>query len=400
MFSHIVLLIATPILTRIYSPTEFGILAVYNSFLNILSVIICLRFEIAIPLPKTDKTAAALLILSLISTFIITFLIAIIFFFFDEEINKITKNQLANIGWLLPVGVFFTGVFTSFQYWSIRKKEFSIIAKTRVIQAMSSSIFQIVFGLFHAVALGLVIGQVMKVSAGWFVLLRNFVKRDLQNFFQISWQEIIISFKDYDRFPKYSALEGIANVSAIQVPIILIAFYSLNENAGIVMLAMQLLMVPLALIGQSVSQVYLSEATDKYHQGDLRLFTHSIILKLIKISILPMIMIIFIAPIIVPLVFGDKWNKLGYVISWMVPWFFMQFITSPVSMCLHITSNSQLALKLHILGFVLRTMGVLCAAFYFNEFMIEVYAITGLLFYFIYLLVILHVLRDSSRLAL
>ncbi|HGI1102849.1 TPA: hypothetical protein ACJP3L_001699, partial [Streptococcus pyogenes] len=48
--SHIFILLATPILTRLYSPEEFGIFSIYLSILYSVSVIASLMYDQAIPL--------------------------------------------------------------------------------------------------------------------------------------------------------------------------------------------------------------------------------------------------------------------------------------------------------------------------------------------------------------
>ena len=60
--------LALPLLTRIYSPEEFSLLAIYVAMLTMLSVVACLRLEIAIPLPDNDNEAANLLGLALLSS--------------------------------------------------------------------------------------------------------------------------------------------------------------------------------------------------------------------------------------------------------------------------------------------------------------------------------------------
>lgn len=41
------MILATPILTRLYTPADFGVLAVYTSLLSV-SVVVCLRYELAL----------------------------------------------------------------------------------------------------------------------------------------------------------------------------------------------------------------------------------------------------------------------------------------------------------------------------------------------------------------
>ena len=54
----------SPILSRIYSPSDFGIFAAFSSVIAMISLIIGGRYEVAILLPKKDEDAANLFALS------------------------------------------------------------------------------------------------------------------------------------------------------------------------------------------------------------------------------------------------------------------------------------------------------------------------------------------------
>ena len=70
VFAHAITILALPFITRLYSPEDFSRLAVYTSLLGIFSVVACLRYEIAIPLPNNDDEAEQLLIISIINSFV------------------------------------------------------------------------------------------------------------------------------------------------------------------------------------------------------------------------------------------------------------------------------------------------------------------------------------------
>jgi len=53
----------SPIQTRLFSPEVFGELSVFTSITGIVGIIICLRYELAIVLPKDDDEGFALLLL-------------------------------------------------------------------------------------------------------------------------------------------------------------------------------------------------------------------------------------------------------------------------------------------------------------------------------------------------
>ena len=54
----------SPLLTRIYTPKEFGVLALFVSIAKIISVFSTGRYEPAIVLPKKDKEALNLMAIS------------------------------------------------------------------------------------------------------------------------------------------------------------------------------------------------------------------------------------------------------------------------------------------------------------------------------------------------
>jgi O-antigen/teichoic acid export membrane protein len=391
-----VALLALPFLTRIYTPEDFTVLATYAAILALLTVISCLRFEIAIPMPKEQEEAVHLLALSVISVISLALLTWLGVSIGEDWINKLTNQRLTGYLWLLPLGVFFSGLYSALQYWMTREKAFPLVAKTRITQAVSGATAQLGFGYAGITPLGLLLGQLLNSGAGIYGLLRFFLKEYKSLIFRINLKELRKTFKRYDRFPKYSTWEALTNSAGIQLPVLIIAILAAGAEAGFLMLAMRLLSAPMGLIGSSVAQVYLSEAAERYHHGELKSFTNRTIIMLAKVGFVPFILAGITAPFIVPFVFGQEWQRTGILISWMVPWFFMQFIASPISMSLHITNNQRVALVLQIVGLILRGGAVWGAAIYSAEWVGEIYAASGTVFYIIYIIVVYVIINKNS----
>lgn len=394
---QLIAILALPILTRLYGPEAFSVLAVYSSVLSLITVIACLRLEIAIPLPKSDRMAAALCVLAITSVIFFTLLTTVFIAIFPDIFNTLTDNKISHFLWLLPIGVLAIGLYNTLQYWSTRRKKFHLIAKTRITQSLSGTIIKLIVGIINSSwTAGLIIGQVISQGTGFISLSRSLLKNDWQLFKKIKPAYLKATLKKYKNFPKYSTLEAFANVGGIQIPIILIAYYSADAEAGYLMVAMQLLSAPMSLIGNSVAQVYLSEGAERHHHGELRKFTIKTIINLAKISFIPLFLIALLAPFLMPYFLGEDWQRTGKLISWMAPWFFMQFITSPVSMALHITGNQKIAFILQFTGLFLRVGLVLIAINFYNIYIGEYYAISGACFYFIYLYVVLKVISKPQ----
>lgn len=393
---QLIAILALPLLTRLYSPQEFSTLAIYTSILSLITVIACMRFEVAIPIPKLDLIAAALFVLSIISVLVITSIsVFIIIFLLKTDLDI---SSIESLIWFIPVGVLLVGVYNALQYWSTRNKKFALISKTRITQSLSGTSVKIGSGyMYSGSAIGLVIGQLLSQGAGFFSLLLSLIKNDLKTFKSLKFWHLKLAMKRYDKFPKYSTLEALANTAGYHVPILLIAYFMSGPEVGYLMMAIQLLLVPMGLLGSSVAQVYLTEGSLKFHNGNLKKFTYKTIMNLVKLFFLPLFFIGVFSPILVPYILGDNWVRTGMLISWMIPWFFMQFITSPISMALHITGNQKIAFLLQILGCILRVSCVFFAIKYMDAYVSEVYAISGFIFYSIYLFIVLLVLNSIEK---
>lgn len=397
-FAQGIAVLTLPILTRLYSPDDFALFAVYLSLLGILSVASCLRFEIAVPIPEEDSDAVHLVLLALMSNLVISILIGLIIWVFHTEIIVLLKQpDFSRLIWLVPIGIFFSGLYNALQYWATRKKQFPVIAKTRMVQSVSGVSVQIAMGALGFTVLGLVIGQIIKVSTGIQRLAINFWSEANIFIKKVSLQQLKQTFKKYDQFPKYSTFEALANSASIQLPVIIIAALAIGAEAGYLMLAMQIMAIPIRFIGGAVSQVYLAHAPEKYHLGQLSKYTSQCIWKLIKIGVIPLVVICISAPIIIPYIFGTEWQRTGEMMLWMLPWFILQFLVSPVSMSLHITGNQKIALMLQIMGLVMRAGGLWFLSIYTLNYVFEYYAISGFAFYTIYLFIVFLVIQMSDK---
>ena len=68
-----------PLLTRLYEPSDFALLAIYTSLIGLFVVVACGRFDLAIPLPESESDGLSLLILSLVIAAVFSFVLALIY---------------------------------------------------------------------------------------------------------------------------------------------------------------------------------------------------------------------------------------------------------------------------------------------------------------------------------
>ena len=142
--SQVLSIVAAPLLTRLYTPDDFGIVVVYTSILAIIGIVASLRYELAIPLPESDQAAENIVALSLLVALGVAMLSGIVVLFFGEYLARLLGVPiLESYLWLLPIGVLFRGVITTFNYWTIRTKQFLILAGTKLHQSASTLVVQL-----------------------------------------------------------------------------------------------------------------------------------------------------------------------------------------------------------------------------------------------------------------
>lgn len=384
-FAQAITLLVLPILTRLYSPEDFTLLAVYSSIVGIISVVACLRLEIAIPLPERNEDAASLFVLSLIVSACFGLVVALITAVWANQIIEVLKQPaLYPYLYLLPLGIWLASSYSAVQYWATRKKNFSVIARTRMAQSLLGSGTQTGMGVAGYTPFGLLLGQFLLSGVGFVGLLCTAVKEDIVILRKVRWQNMRAQLLIYDKFPKYSTLDSFANTAAIQIPLIIIAGLAIGPEAGYLLLAMRVMAAPMSLIGGAVSEAYLSHAADEHRAGTLGSFTASVVAGLLKVGVGPLIFIGIVSPIAFSWVFGTQWQKAGDLVSLMVPWMVLQLIASSISMCIHVRGWQRAMLVLMVIGLVMRVGSVLLSVAFGADIVSYAYILSGVFFYGIY----------------
>jgi len=160
---------ATPILTRLYSPEEFGLLALFLSVTNIITVVASWRYDLAIVLPKADRDGINVLVLAALITLGMSGLcFGVVAFWQDDIARLMNAPNLAPWLWWTPVSLLLSGIFQALTYWNTRKKQFSLQALAQVGKSVGTSGTQIGAGLLTSAGggAGLILGTVAGALVG------------------------------------------------------------------------------------------------------------------------------------------------------------------------------------------------------------------------------------------
>lgn len=390
--------LAAPVLSRLYTPADFGVLGTLLAITGVISVISSLKYEMAIVLESDSHKANVLQRLCLIILSGTTLLSAAAFYCAPRWIPGLTDHpELVRI---LPWGsllIGLTGLYNIFCYRLNRERNYKAIAQANVVRRIATAATQIIAGFAGATSLGLVLGNGMGCLLCVGVLL-PFIRQETGRI-HIDAEELKATAQTHYRFAAYSAPQNLMNALSQNMPIYLLGYFFGVEVVGSYFFAMRLLQLPSMLIGQSVRRVFYKEAAVLIDSPGrlLQLFCKTT--AGLSIVAIPLMIGVFIAgPNLFARVFGSEWRQAGEFTRWMVLWIGIGLINPPASTLYNVLNRQRFfaLYDLCLLGF--RIAALIIFGICGNALnAVQGYSVVGIIFNGFMILYIGKILRDAEQ---
>ena len=248
-----------PLITRLYSPYEFGIFNLYNSLVGVFAVFCGMGYHQAIVLPKKNIDAFILFLITILLTISLSFLLLLATYLVPEHVYEIFKiNDLFDYRYYVFLGIFLHGLYVTFLGWHIRFSNFGLISFSRVLRVFSNKSFIIVVGLAsYAYAENLIIGEILGTI---FVCLIMIIYSDIFKYFDFNFKvfkkESLRLIKSYKQFPIFSVSNDLSYRFKVALIFFLITYFFSLELVGNYGIALMILSIPTSLLGSSISEVF------------------------------------------------------------------------------------------------------------------------------------------------
>ena len=318
------------ILRRMYSPEDFGAFAVYMSMIGILATWSSLRYEQVIVLPKEDAKGDSLLGLSLILSVLFSLFIGAICWFFSHQVLVWTGLAPEYHHWIywLPLSLFLFGTYQALNFYLIRLKWFSLSANNKVVRRGTEGVIQTALGIFHF-PIGLLLGDI-------FGQLSNIIHAGYRIFTTGKWPQVFSFTRmkeaahTYKSFPVKNGIPSMLNALSLLLPVLFINRLFDTQTTGYFDLARMVLILPLALITTSLSQVLLQRFTEKKnHNTSIKKEAIGVFISLTLFSLAFGLLIFFLGEFLFGFIFGKSWEIAGLYSKILVWAFALKFIISP-----------------------------------------------------------------------
>lgn len=329
--AQLIPLFTEPILVRLFTPLEFGILALFLAVATIFSSVATARYEMAIVLPKSDQSAVNLLFLSLLIAVFMTVVSGIIVFLFGHNISLLVNApELREFLIWVPLFVFVAGVYQSFNMWTTRKKYFKNMAASKVSQSGSNAAIAVGSGFAGANAFGLILGQIGGWFAGSIPLFFKFWKRDRKLISEVSSKQLKEEARKHSDFPKVNSMHVLSDIGQQSLFNFILSRFFGGSILGFYSRMIRIVKVPAGFIGSAVGQVFYQKAGEQWQKNQNIRSLYASQLKLMLLLGLPIFGILALwGSEIFGFVLTEKWAIAGEYAQILSPWLFLNFAISP-----------------------------------------------------------------------
>lgn len=372
-----------PILTRLYSPEDFGAFALYLTIASLFFILGTFGYHELIMLPHSNRSAAHIVRVVFYISCAISFLAFLLALFFRDKVAELLGNpEIAPLLFLVPVSTFFFANYQGLRYWTMRMQRFGTVATGQVAKITTSySISSALPPLsrFFPTGGGLIIGSVFGeiIHAAW--LFYSCRKRDRNLFAKMRHNRVLAVAQRHKKMAITLTTSRTLSTVYTGLPAITISSVFGSAALGFFSVAERITSAPALLIANSIGDVYRQRASQLYREsGRFDQLMKKTITATFLIAIIPYAIGIVFAPDIFRIILGPSWEQAGNYASIILVGSFFGFVTTPVDKAPVIVGAHRFIFLFHLLRLVLNIFGASLALFGYIDLMGYVIVLTGI----------------------
>jgi O-antigen/teichoic acid export membrane protein len=342
----------TPVLTRLYNPTDMGTLALYLSFAGFLVGVMTLGYALAIVSAASDEDAARLGLLSATLAIPVATVATVALWLLRRE-GVLGFGELpAPAVPAMLVSLVLTDLFLTLRYWAIRQSEFADVSRAVVAQSAGRMGTQLAAGLIRPAWGGLVLGEVVGRALGMRRLWREAGPAMRRGAWPPQLDRLRETAARYRQFPLYSTPSTMIDNLALMLPVPLATAMFGVPAAGQYAIATRVLLVPMALVGASVADVFHNRIARHARESPdrARPFFLMVAAGLLGVGLVPMLVVVMAGEWLFPVVLGQEWELAGAIAAAIAPWALAALAVSPVSRVVFVYDGQRYKLVYDVLS--------------------------------------------------
>lgn len=355
-----------PVIARLYSPDELGILALFLGIEGLLSVIANGKYDSAIVLSKSKSMAANTFNLCFLINAVFSLLILIVLLLGSHQILSILHYEsLEGVIYYLPFFVFIVAFAQASIFWFNYNKRFALTARYTLWQGLINNGLKVGSGFLKAGLMGLVWAN---LSSHFISILSCFTRKETWNqLFHFNKKEILVAASEHRKFPLYTLPHTFINMVSGNLPILLLSGYFGMAEIGFFNMGITIGFRPINLLSSSLDQVISQSMAERVNkQEPIWNSLYQSVRKLFIFALPAFIVLFFLVPYIVKFFLGEQWDQSALYIQIMIPWFLFALFAASLSSVPSIFGKQRIALIIEIIYIVARLISLIIGIYIQN----------------------------------
>jgi O-antigen/teichoic acid export membrane protein len=335
LVAQLITIFSQPILTRLYSPADFGVLAIITSIVSMMMPVMCGRYDLAIVVAQDQVDREKFFhIATIFSALFGAAALLAVFACKSLGLFASTFEPIGGWAWLVPVFLLASGLGMALQAWENARQNYRVLGRFAIYQASIAALSSILlgllvariedFGLILSYLLGLLAATTYLKGAGGAPKFAA-AHRSAREIFRLAWRN--------RQYPIINGTTTLMNGFMSSMPVFFIAAYYSNEVLGLYSVLIRAAVSPLSFISSSVSQVNFKKVSVLISsRQDVLPYLLKLTLFLAVVASVPSTLLYLFSSEIFAVIFGAEWRTAGDYLKILLPSIVLQFIVSTLSL--------------------------------------------------------------------
>lgn len=355
LIAQLITVLVSPISTRLYTPEQLGIYTLIITVSAMFGPVLAGKYDMAIVSAEDENEVNNLIVGSTYISILFILLITIGYHFYLNSKPEIL-NEVGLFAYLLIGILCLSAAVNILNYYNNRYKEYKLISSVYVVRTSFQNLGLVLFGFLRFGAIGLLLSQLLGSFAG----LKKQSKRLYNNrsqFKEVNFKEVKNVLVKYKKQPLYAMPAHFINSTSYSILNFFITGLFGLSSFGYYSMSYRILGLPLSLVSMNVSKVFFQRASDeKHNKGTYNKTLIEITLFLLCLAIPMVLILVFLAPKLFELVFGDGWYVAGRYAQLLAPMYGVRFIVSALTPALVISGEQKLEV-------LIQSLFIICSIF-------------------------------------
>jgi O-antigen/teichoic acid export membrane protein len=356
-------------ISRVYSPNDIGIYALFYSLCAIFGTFITLGYENIIYLGRTKTAINHGILLCVIITFFMSIILSVVILIVPNSFYfKIGLSGIEPYFQLFFLSFIFSTFSTLFNISFVKEGKFKFLAKAKIFFSITSALIQVIFGLMKIGALGLILANIFAYALADIILLYYLINNGILQLKRIKIKYLKLLFTKYINFSVYMTPSSLISSISNEIPIFLLSRFFGEAIVGFYSFGQKVIILPLSFIITSVQDVFIKEASDEFlkYGNCINVYKKTIKL-LVPLFVLALLGFIIFTPFVFNFLFGSKWFISAKIVQVISVFFIVRALSSILSYSLILAGKQKINLFFLIILLVTTVLTFYIGFYLYND---------------------------------